>query len=404
MSTIKPFRPIQPNPRYADQLVFIRARPAFVSGDVTREGGLKALLETRARLRPETPQGQEMAYRDIKETLQDLLERDQLRKDKTNGMYVYETVHQNYRQTGIWVLTDLDDYANGTIKTHELTIAESVRRMKNYRENTGLEGSPLLLTYPTDGTINAIIAIAKANQPKTILGNGHELHRLWKIGESALQEKLLTAFAGIAPVYLSDGHHRLESAALLAKEQREKGLPVYNDISSLYMATDQLRIEAYNRVVIPEEPIDKMKLFHQLSEHFHRKESTGNHPVQPRVPHGMGLYLDGRWYELLAKAHTYEHKTPVERIGAAILQEHVLSKIFGIHDPKTDSRLRYAGGEKALEEIGALFLAHPQAVAFTLCPLMVNELIAVADAGDILPPKSTWIVPKVPYGLLIHQY
>ncbi|MES2113193.1 MAG: DUF1015 domain-containing protein [Bacteroidota bacterium] len=407
MATIRPFKPIRPDPFYAGQLVFTKPQAESVSGDYTQAGGLKplkTLLETGARLRPETPEGQEMAYRDINETLQSLLENGQLWREDTSGIFVYEVVHKTYRQTGIWTLTDLADYNNGSIKIHELTFADSIRRMKNYRENTGLEGSPVLLTYPADGTINAIIAVTKSGRLRATLGNEHGFHRLWKIEDEAMLQKLMATFAKINTVYLADGHHRLESAAQLAAWQRTEGLPVYDHIASLYMATDQLRVEEYNRVVVPGSQPDKNELLKALNEHFHMRESTGNAPVQPREPHRLGLYVDGEWYHLLMRSCLYETKKESQNTDAAILQEHILGPLFGIHDPKTDARLKYAGGEKALEEIGAIFGAHPGAIAFTLCPLPVNELIGVADAGHILPPKSTWIVPKVPYGLLIHQH
>ena len=407
MATIQPFRPIRPNPFYADQLVFTKPQTESVSGDYTRAGALKplkTLLETGARLRPETQEGQEMAYRDIKETLRGLLEKGQLWQEETEGLFVYEVVRKGYRQTGIWALTNLADYNNGRIKIHELAFADSIRRLKNYRENTGLEGSPVLLTYPADGTINAIIAVTQSGRLKATLGNAHGFHRLWKIEDEAMLQKLLTTFAEIETVYLADGHHRLESAAQLAASQREEGLPVYDHITSLYMATDQLRIEEYNRVVVPEVPPEKNELFKALNQHFHIRESTGNAPVQPRELHRMGLYLDGEWYHLLMKSCLYENGEATPGQDAAILQERILRPLFGIHDPKTDTRLRYAGGEQALEEVGAICRAHPGAIAFTLCPLPVDELISVADAGRILPPKSTWIVPKIPYGLLIHQH
>lgn len=407
MATIKPFRPIRPNPLYADQLVFTKPQAESVAGDHTQAGGLKplkTLLETGARQRPETPEGQELAYQDINETLQSLLEKEQLYREELPGIYIYEVVHQTYRQTGIWALTDLADYTNGRIKIHELTFEDSVRRLKNYRENTGLEGSPILLTYFPSVTINRIIADIKATQPKASLGNKNGIHRVWKIREAGTQQAMMEAFANIETAYLADGHHRIESATMLAKEQKKKGLPSHDTISTLYMCTDQLRIEEYNRVVVPEKPVDKTGLFDQLHQQFHIRESTGNHPVQPRELHRMGLCLEGDWYHLLAKAHIYEDKTEADRMDAAILQEQVLSKIFGIEDPKTDSRLKCAGGEKALEEIGAILQARPTAIAFTLCPLTVSGLISAADAGHILPPKSTWIVPKVPYGLLIHQH
>jgi uncharacterized protein (DUF1015 family) len=407
MAKIKAFRPIRPNPFYADQLVFTRPQAESVSGVYARSGGLKplkTLLETGARLRPETPEGQEMAYRDIHETLQSLLEKDQLWQGKTAGIYVYEVVHQHYRQTGIWALTALEDYTNGTIRIHELTFADSVRRLKNYRGKTGLEGSPVLLTYEPQDAINAIISAAQFSQPRASLGNRQAQHRLWKIEDNSMQAELIAAFEGVQRVYLADGHHRLESAAQLAGEQKKNGLTAADYISSLYMATDQLRIEAYDRVVIPEKKTNIPELLALLKQDFEISESKANTPVQPHELHHMGMCLENTWYHLQAKAHTYNNKDMIAGFDAAILQEFILEPVFGIADPKTDSRLKCAGGEKALEEIAALFQTHPGAIAFTLCPLSMEELTGAADAGLILPPKSTWIVPKVPYGLLIYKH
>jgi len=392
MATILPFKAIRPNPLYADQLVFTKPQAESVSGDYTKEGGLKplkTLLETGARLRPETAEGQEQAYRDIKETLRNLLRNEHLLEENEEALYVYEVIHPDYRQTAIWCLTDLTDYTEGKIRIHELTLADSVRRMWNYRANTGLEGSPVLLTYPSDGTINAVIEMVKVQRPDNTLGNAHGIHRLWKISDQALQQKLMDAFSKIPHTYLADGHHRFESAVRLA--------PSFRALSSLYLSFDELRIEAYDRVVIPETPYEKQLLFRELSKSFYIRESTANRPVQPDEPQRMGMYLDGQWHHLLAK----DMNTP---FGAEFLQQNILSGIFYITDPKTDSRLKCAGGEKALEEISGICQAYPCAIAFTLSPMTVAELVAAADAGRILPPKSTWIIPKVPYGLLIHQH
>jgi len=405
MAHIQPFKAIRPNPFYADQLVFTSPQVESVSGDYTAEGSLaplKILLEIGARQRPETPEGQANAYQDIKDTLKTLLEKNQLWCEQTPGIYVYEVIYKTYRQTGMWALTSLDDYKKGGIRIHELTFADSIRRIKNYRQNTRLEGSPILLAYPPDITVNRIIAETRTKNKKTALGNEHGLHRLWKIEDPEVQQQLIEAFANIPTVYLADGHHRIESSALLAEEQRANGLPAFDMITSLYMATDQLRIEEYDRVVVPSAPIEKNKLFMELGKHFDIHPSK--QPVQPRAIHVLGLYFSGKWYQLIAKPHTYINKGAAANLDAAILQEQVLAPIFGIADPKTDPRLKCAGGEKAMEEMQVIIDAHPEAVAFTICPLTVEELIAVADAGEILPPKSTWIVPKIPYGLLLQQH
>ncbi|MBS1529012.1 MAG: DUF1015 domain-containing protein [Bacteroidetes bacterium] len=355
-------------------------------------------------MRPETEDGQMQAYWDIRATLGDLLLNEQLWQEPVPGIFIYEVIHHGYRQTGIWALTSLKDYREGKIRLHELTLGDNVRRIKNYRENTRLEGSPVLLAHHPDPLISSLIENAKLNAPKASLGNHRALHKLWKVEDADVNQKLIKAFARLGKVYLADGHHRLESAAQLAKMQRSERLPVFDHVSSLYMATDQIRIEPYHRVVIPDSPFDQASALRQVTERFHVRESTGNRPVNPDDEHRMGMCLGGSWYHLLPKSFISTSGWARTLLDAEILQEHLLSPVFSISDPKTDKRLICAGGEKALEEICAILHANPLAVAFTLCPMRVEALIKVADEGNILPPKATWIVPKVPYGLLIHQH
>jgi len=405
MPKIRPFKPIRSNPVYADQLVFTSLQVESVSGDKTKDGALaplKTLLETGARLRPETPEGQARAFQEIKDTLKTLLESNKLWHEQTPGIYVYEVEHKTYRQTGIWALTSLDDYTNGDIKIHELTFADSVRRLTNYRRNTGLEGSPILLAYHPDITINRIIAETIKNNKKITYGNEHGLHHLWKIEDTAIEQQLIDAFAKIKTVYLADGHHRIESSALLAAEQQAKGLTEFDHISSLYMATDQLRIEEYDRVVVPSKIIDKETFFDQLKLDFDIQPA--HQQVQPRKPHHFGMYFEKNWFELTAKPHLYDKQNAVTDLDAYVLQEAVLAPIFGIEDPKTDLRLKCAGGEMVMDEVNSILAVYPDAIVFTLCPVSVEQLIAVAEAGEILPPKSTWIVPKIPYALLLHHH
>lgn len=405
MAAIQPFRAIRSNPFYADQLVFTSLQVESVSGDETRDGSLaplKTLLETGARLRPETPEGQAKAFKEIKDTLRTLIENDKLWHEEKPGIYVYEVEHKTYRQTGIWALTSLDDYAQGNIKIHELTFADSIRRLTNYRRNTGLEGSPVLLAYHPDITVNRIIAETIKHTEKITYGNEHGLHYLWKIEDPVLQQHLIEAFAKIKTVYLADGHHRIESSVLLAAEQRAKGLTEFNHISSLYMATDQLRIEEYDRVVVPPYKIEKDAFFNQLKLHFDIYPSKQQ--VQPRKPHHFGLYFEKNWFELIAKSYLYDNPNAAANLDAYLLQETVLAPVFGIEDPKTDQQLKCVGGEMAMDEINAILAIYPEAIAFTLCPISVEELISVAEAGEILPPKSTWIVPKIPYALLLHHH
>lgn len=407
MATIYPFCAIRPNPFYADQLVFASADHIVVLDHGKPEDKLPPLkesLEAVARVRPEVPENQQVAFNNILLTLKKLLAEDKLWHEQQPGIYVYEVINKNYRQTGIWALTDLEDYRKNHILTHEHTFNDNVRRQTIYRGNTGIEGSPILLTYAPNRIVNRIIAATREGEHHMLTGDKDWLHKLWKIADEAIIAQLRDAFSQITTVYLSDGHHRLESAMQLADEQKKQGIKPFNTISSLYMCTDQLRIEEYNRVVITDEPVDINGLLQQLGPNFHVSESPGNTPVRPVNKHAVGMLINGRWFNLQAKAHTYQNAAGANALDAAILQQMVFKTIFGITDPKTDSRLKCAGGEQVMEEIWAIIQRNPNAIAFTLCPLSVNELMSVADAGEVLPPKSTWIVPKVPYGLLINQH
>jgi len=404
MASIKPFQPICPNPFYAGELVFTRPQAESVSGKLNGSDALpplKTLLETGARQRPETPEGQQQAYADIGHTLHELLAGERLWREDSPGIYIYEVIQNGRRQTGIWALTDLVDYSSGRIKVHEQTLANSVRRLQNYRRHTGLEGGPVLLTYQPDKLINQLIAELKRGQAKLALGNSHGFHRIWKITEEERQQTLVTAFERIKSVYVADGHHRLESAHVLAAAQRQEGLPVYNDISSLYMATDELYIEPYDRIVVPDTPFDLDVLIRRINQRFHLLESAGNRCIRPEGPCRMGMYLDRQWYHLLLKSEFLDDPLILDM---EILQRHLLEPVFGIIDPRTDDRLKYAGGEKALDEINVLMRCYPGAIAFTLCPLSMQQLVRAAEESRVLPPKATWIVPKVPYGLLIQQH
>jgi uncharacterized protein (DUF1015 family) len=403
MASIRPFKAIRPNPLYADRLVQTTPQVQSVAGDPLDPNGLpvlKVALEIGARQRPETPEGQERAYQDIDEEMELLTGDGRLLPDDKDHIYVYEVIHPNYRQTGIWALTDLGDYTNGTIKTHELTFSDSVRRIKNYRRNTRLEGSPVLITYKPHVTINRIIAETIRRDDKTLLHSDGVGHILWRIDNEATQRELTDAFAQVKTTYLADGHHRLESSAKLAAEQRADGEKVFNTISTLYMATDQLRIQEFNRVVMPSSVLGLTELLAKVNEHFEVSES--DNPVRPRAAHQIGMYAAGRWFELSPRF--VPRGSYASALDASILQEQLFSPVFGIDDPVNDMRLRCIGGAGAMSGIEAMMGCHPEAIAFTLCPLSNDQLLNVADAGEILPPKSTWIDPKVPYGLLLYRH
>ncbi|WP_186292761.1 DUF1015 family protein [Mucilaginibacter corticis] len=356
MATIKPFRALRPEPSYS--------------------GKLKDLLEAPARVRPETEERQMAAYAEIRNRIDLLKAQGNLHLDEQAGIYIYEIVQPGYRQTGIWTLTAVQDYVEGRIKLHEQTLADSERRICNYRRHTGLEGSPIVLTYPSDETINRIIGEACNAHPEAAT------NRILKIEDPVTVNELIKAFKGIEESYLADGHHRLAGTVRNNPDSW---------ISSLYIASDQLRIIDYHRVVIPQLPINKTYLLQRLAEICEIKQD-----FKRRSKGSFELYVDGIWYELQLNNS--------EALDVVSLQEQILAPLFGITDPRTDSRLKCIGGESADLEIDSLLKLHPEAIAFKLQPMSVDDLMAAAAKGQLLPPKSTWVDPKVPYGLLMYQH
>jgi uncharacterized protein (DUF1015 family) len=225
-------------------------------------------------------------------------------------------------------------------------------------------------------------------------------HILWRIDNAATIQELTAAFAQVKATYLADGHHRFESSSSLAAEQRANGEKIFDTISTLYMATDQLRIQEFDRVVTPSTAIDINDILGKVNQRFDIVKSEC--AIQPREPHKIGMCVRGEWFELTPRSVPSD--SFASALDASILQDQLLAPVFGIEDPVNDKRLKCIGGSGAVSEINALVCQHPEAIAFTLCPLSTDELLNVADAGEVLPPKSTWIDPKIPYGLLLYRH
>lgn len=393
MATLKPFCAIYPDPFYAETLVFSGNDQILSFGTEKIALPLLSLteqLETPARKLPEKEKIQQQAYQLIISNLRKLLELGQLQIEEYPGIYVYQIIHPGYRQTGIWALTDICDFTNGKIKVHELTLADTEQQIRTYREKTGIEGSPVLLTYKPSLAINNSIDETCAKTKKTTFADKNNLHHIWKIEDPSALQTLTNAFKEIGNVYVADGHHRLAGTASLPCE---KGSTFF---SSLYVATDQLRIREYYRIIIPDTWVDGDLLLEKLQILFTVRLSKDNLPVSPKKGNIFGMYLNGKWFELEASLSG--------ETNVLLLQRIVLAPLFGITDPRTDTRLQCIGGEFAMEETQHVLNRIPNAIAFTLSPLTVEEFITVSEIGTILPPKSTWIDPKVPYGLMLVQH
>lgn len=385
MSRIKAFRAIRPSPLFASELI---------CEDVPGDTCLKSKLEPGGKSGSAGGADQE-TFQEVRHILQNLLEKEILQEESEPAIYIYEVSRPGIRQTGIWAVTSLKDYTDGIIKTHEYTLPSVETRLRNYREQVGLEGSPILLTYRPDERIDRLIANTKKQEQASVTVHNGSTHRLWKITEAPAIHELLSAFEQIETAYLADGHHRLFAAVISAAGKGD------GFINSLYIPSDQLRIREYDRVVIPDKAVDTNVLFEKISPFFQISPAAGNGLVRPGRRNQLGMYCNGRWYHL--DVLPGESSPVADRPDAAVLQEKILEPVWDIKDPGSDRRLHYFGGDSATQALQEYLAGHPEALAFTLYPVTVGQLIAIADKGEIMPPKSTWIDPKAPYGLLMYR-
>lgn len=336
-------------------------------------------------------------------SVEELVRTGNLIRDMQNAMYVYEISIGDITQTGLWTLTELSDYISGAIKKHEQTFANRVKFLRDYRQCTGLEGSPVMLTYKAEDGIDIILENAKQGECVLNFRTENSVHRLWKISEPTIIQTIIAAFDGIKDVYLADGHHRMQSAASLIIEQQQRGEPVFSTISTLYFSNKQLQIKPYHRILVPKDTYNPTTFLEDLSADYEVKKTEHNILLHPNLDLNLSMRCANNWYHLTAKPHIYLGKAPAEQLGASLLQKYVFEKIFGIVHPN-NAQLFYSGGDGASEEITNYLEQYPSAIVFMLKTLTNKEFTDLCDTDAILPPKSTWFDPKIPYGLMLYQH
>jgi uncharacterized protein (DUF1015 family) len=309
------------------------------------------------------------------------------------AIYIYETDTVSGRQTGVWALTDLADYHQGSIVAHEHILPESEEDIRAYRERVGLEGAPVLLTYTDNHAIDVLIERVISSGTPEIFYDGDDTHKLWQVTLPDLIGQFEVAFKRLKVVYVADGHHRLAAAAAMHHKTQQW-------ISTLYVAVSQLRIRAFHRLVIPGTGISADSVLNVVQQYFHVSVIPGNVAYKPDRNHRFGLFLQGTWYQLDLKALLIRLQ---EETDVHILQEHILEPVFGIKKPESDPRLQVFAAEEGWRGLLNTIAEDKNAVAFTLFPMTAGKLIEQADRHVALPPKSTWIEPKVPYGLLMYS-
>ena len=326
--------------------------------------------------------------------------------DNQECYYIYELTMGGRAQTGIVACASIDDYQNNVIKKHEKTRADKEEDRIRHVDACNAQTGPIFLAYRSKQVINDIVTKTKKEEPLyQFMASDGVSHVVWRIAGEEEIAALLQAFAEIDSIYIADGHHRAASAVRVGLMRREAnpgytGKEEFNYFLSVLFPDDQLMIMDYNRVVKDLNGHTKEE-FLQLVEESFEVEKMGKEAYQPKKAHEAGMYLDGVWYRITAKPMIYSDD-PVEGLDVSLLQKYLLTPILGIGDPKTDKRIDFVGGIRGLSELERR-VKEDMEVAFAMYPTSIGQLFQVADAGLLMPPKSTWFEPKLRSGLFIHK-
>jgi uncharacterized protein (DUF1015 family) len=311
-------------------------------------------------------------------------------------------------QTGIVACASIDDYLNNIIKKHELTRADKELDRTKHVDYCDANTGPIFLTYPSVQEVNGIIAEWITREPVyDITSEDGIRHIIWIIDAQKTIEQLVELFAQIKYLYIADGHHRSASAVKVGQLRREanpnfNGEEEYNYFLAVIFPDQDLYIMDYNRVVKDLCGLSGDEFMARVAGCFSIKKHEGADPYKPLNKHQFGMYRGGQWYELEAKAGSFDAADPVARLDVSILQNNILRPLLGIEDPRTDKRIDFVGGVRGLKELEKRVNDGMQ-VAFSMYPTTIQDLMDIADAGKVMPPKSTWFEPKLRSGLFIHK-
>ncbi len=320
--------------------------------------------------------------------------------------YLYELIMNGRSQTGIVACASIDDYLNHVIKKHENTRADKELDRIRHVDACNMQTGPIFLAYRRNAALGAIIEETKRRDPVCDFVSEDGIgHRVWVIGEEEKTAGIRREFEKMEAVYIADGHHRCASAVKVGQMRRQAhpeftGEEEFNYFLSVLFPDEELHIMDYNRVVRDLNGYTREEFLEKASESF-QVEKAARTPYGPDRKGTFGMYLEGTWYALTAKSHILSEDA-VEGLDVSLLQNHLLGPILGIQDPKTDKRIDFVGGIRGLEELERRVHTDMKA-AFSMYPTSIEELFAVADAGRLMPPKSTWFEPKLRSGLFLHD-
>ncbi len=411
MATVKPFRALRP---VADKAAEVAAPPYDVlNSDEAREMAKDNPISFLHVNKPEidlpkdTDVYSEKVYQKGAENLKSLIEQNILIREEMPCYYFYRQVMGRHEQTGLVARASVAEYDKGIIKKHEFTRPVKEDDRVKHMEHLNAQVGPVFLTYKATKALDELAERVCENEPVYDFKAADGIrHTAWVVDEESDIKAIEENFAKIDFLYVADGHHRSAAASRVAEARKKanvshRGSESYNYFLTVIFPHDQMYIMDYNRVVADLNGLSKDQFQARVAERFH-VDKTGREPKKPTEKNEFAMYLDGDWYHLCAMTEFFNPDHPVDGLDVSILQNNLLSPILGIGDPRKDPRIDFVGGIRGLEELKRRVDSGEMAVAFALKATSIEELMAIADAGEVMPPKSTWFEPKLRSGLFIH--
>lgn len=410
---IKPFRGIRP-PKTLVEKVSSRPYDVLNSEEARREAegnsmSLYHIIKPEINFEPGTDEHDPKVYTSAVEHFREFRQKGWLVQDSQDKYYVYAQTMNGHTQYGLVVAAWVEDYMEGRIKKHELTRKDKEEdRMKHVRvNNANIE--PVFFAYPHRDDLDQIIASITAGEPEYDFVAAPEgfRHTFWVINEPETIERITQIFKEIPSMYIADGHHRSAAAALVGNEKKlqnphHTGNEEYNYFLAVCFPDNQLNIIDYNRLVRDLNGLTDEQFLKALKADF-EVEKMGKEIYKPQRLHNFSLYLSGEWYSLTAKQGRYDDQDPIGVLDVTISSNLILDKILGIKDLRTDKRIDFVGGIRGLGELKRRVDSGEMKMALALYPVTMQQIINIADSGNIMPPKTTWFEPKLRSGLVIHE-
>ncbi|HDQ03687.1 MAG TPA: DUF1015 domain-containing protein [Deltaproteobacteria bacterium] len=411
MAVILPFRAIRPCNKYVSQVASLpydvmskeEARKKVTGNPFSFLHVEKSEIDVPDIIK----EGDPVIYETAKQNFYKMRKEGIFQQDEEPLFYIYSQKSPTHVQTGIVALVSADEYESGKIKKHEYTRKNKEEDRIRHIDYVNAQTGPVFITYHFKKSINEIVQNVTTSRPVyDFIADDGVAHTVWAVDDAEQIKKIEQEFLSIDDLYIADGHHRAAAAAEVARIRRIKDgnsmaeIREYNMIMSVLFPHDQLNVMDYNRVVRDLKGLTKDKFLEKVKNKFIISENYTE--KKPQRIHDFGMYLAGKWYKLTAKEDIFDKNNPVESLDASILQSNILGSVLGIIDPRTDERIKFIGGIRGMAELEKL-VDRNYAVAFSLYPVSVEQIMRVADAGEMMPPKSTWFEPKLRSGLFIHE-